>query len=414
MLKTLRAIITALLFSFSAAAQSDSLVDAVEAAYRAGLPNFFNKINKGKSVKIAYLGGSITRADRGWREQTFEAFQKQYPNVQFEEIMAAIGGTGSDFGAYRLGAHVLQYAPDLVFVEFAVNDNGKTAQQVKASMEGIVRQIWKYNPKTDICLVYTFQKVQLPWYEKGKFPVSASAMEAVAEHYQIPTVCMGLPAIRLIQAGTMIVQGKAKDFPDKVIFSEDGVHPFPQTGQKVYAETLVKHFNELKTVGKPGKRTLKKALVSENLERATLIPVEKLERSAGWNIVDSVVTGKPFASLMPQVYASADTSQYLKVSFTGRSLGLLDVMGPSSGQIQVWIDRDPPRTLNRFDEYCTYYRMGYSVITGLSDGKHTAILKISPATLDKAAILAKRNNKINNPQTFEKHVFYPGAVLVEK
>lgn len=414
MLKVIQTLLIALWVTFSAVAQSDSLVNAVEATYRAGLPNFFDKINRGKSVKIAYLGGSITRADKGWREQTFVAFQKQYPGVRFEEIMAAIGGTGSDFGAYRLEAHVLQHAPDLVFVEFAVNDNGKTAQQVKASIEGIVRQIRKHNPKTDICFVYTFQKVQLPLYEKGKFPVSASAMEAVADYYRIPSVCMGLPAIRLIQQGTMIVQGKVKDFPNSVVFSEDGVHPFPETGQKVYAETLVKHVNALKTLGKPGKHPFPKALVSENLERATLIPVEKLEKSTGWNQVDSVVTGKPFASLMPPVYASADTSQYLKVSFSGRNFGLLDIMGPSSGQIQVWIDNDPPRTLNRFDEYCTYYRMGYSVISGLSNGKHTAILKVSPAKLDKAAILEKRNNKITNPQLFEKHVFYPGAVLVEK
>ncbi|AEI52000.1 SGNH/GDSL hydrolase family protein [Runella slithyformis] len=412
--KTFRALAVSFFVGFSALAQSDSLARAVEATYRAGLPNFFTKINKGKPVKIAYLGGSITRADNGWRQQTFDAFQKQYPNVRFEEIMAAIGGTGSDFGAYRLEAHVLQHAPDLVFVEFAVNDNGKMAQQVKASMEGIVRQIWRHTPKTDICFVYTFQKVQLPLYEKGRFPVSASAMEAVAEHYQIPTVCMGLPAIRLILEGKMIVQGKVKDFPDTIVFSEDGVHPYPQTGQKVYAETLVKHFNALKTIGKSGKHALKKALIPENLEKATLVPVEKLEKSAGWTIVDSVVTGKPFASLMPPVYASADTSQYLKVSFAGRSLGLLDIMGPSSGQIQVWIDNDPPRFLNRFDEYCTYYRMGYSIISGLPGGKHTAILKVSPVQLDKAAILEKRNNKINNPQSFRKHVFYPGAVLVEK
>lgn len=414
MIKILLATITAFCISFCAFSQSDSLVNVAEATYRAGLPNFFEKITKGQSVKIAYLGGSITRADKGWREQTLEAFQKQFPNVRFEEIMAAIGGTGSDFGAYRLGAHVLQYNPDLVFVEFAVNDNGKTAQQVKASMEGIVRQIWKQNRKTDICFVYTFQKVQLPFYEKNKFPVSASAMEAVADHYQIPSIAMGLPAIRLIQEGKMIVQGKAKDFPDKIVFSEDGVHPFSETGQRSYSETVVKHFNELKTIGKPGKHILKKALVSENLERATLIPVEKLEMSTGWNRVDSVVVGKGFASLMPYVYASSDTSQFLRVSFSGKSLGLVDVIGPGSGQIQVWIDNEPPRILNRFDEYCTYYRMSYGIISGLSDGKHTAILKVSPVRLDKAAILSKRNNKIINPQLYEKQVFYPGAVLVEK
>ena len=164
MKKTIQHSLLLLLFLWACAAnaQTDSLANTVEANYRNGLPNFFSKIRKGKAIRIAYLGGSITRADNGWREQTFNWLQQEYQHTQFEQIMAAIGGTSSDFGAYRLKNHVLQYQPDLVFVEFAVNDHSKTSQQVKESVEGIVRQIWKANPKTDICFVYTFQKVQLP------------------------------------------------------------------------------------------------------------------------------------------------------------------------------------------------------------------------------------------------------------
>lgn len=151
-------ILISLLLTFSANAQTDSLTKVVEATYRAGLPNFFHKIQSRQNVKVAYLGGSITRADQGWREQTFNWLKDQYPQAKFEQIMAAIGGTGSDFGAYRLHNHVLQYKPDLVFVEFAVNDHAKTAQQVKASMEGIVRQIWKSDRHTDICFCTHFKR----------------------------------------------------------------------------------------------------------------------------------------------------------------------------------------------------------------------------------------------------------------
>ena len=79
------------LWACASNAQTDSLANAVEADYRKGLPNFFNKIIKGKKVKVAYLGGSITRADKGWREQTFNWLQQAYPKAQFEQIMAAIG-----------------------------------------------------------------------------------------------------------------------------------------------------------------------------------------------------------------------------------------------------------------------------------------------------------------------------------
>ena len=380
------------LWACASNAQTDSLANAVEAD----------------------LGGSITRADKGWREQTFNWLQQAYPKAQFEQIMAAIGGTGSDFGAYRLKSHVLQYNPDLVFVEFAVNDQSKTAQQVKESMEGIVRQIWKANRKTDICFVYTFQKVQLPLYLKGKFPVSTTAMEIIADYYKIPSICMALPAIKLIEDDIMLIQGKAKDYPDKMVFSEDGVHPFAETGHKIYTETIKQHFKALQSVGKSGKHAKLDALMPNNLEKVEMIVIDKVEKSEGWQKVDSVVLNKPFASLMPPVYASTDTTDFIKINFKGNRLGLVDIIGPSSGQIVVSIDNAPPQYINRFDEYCTYYRMNYSLISGLSEGKHTAIIKVSPKKLDKATILSKRNNTINNPQIFAKQALYIGAILTEK
>src|SRR5260221_612405 len=90
---------------------------------RTGLPNFFAKVHAGKPVTVAYFGGSITAAN-GWRPKTFAWLHERYPKVAFTEVNAAIGGTGSDLGAFRLGHDVLSHKPDLVFVEFAVNDGG--------------------------------------------------------------------------------------------------------------------------------------------------------------------------------------------------------------------------------------------------------------------------------------------------
>lgn len=395
-------------------AQSDTLANAQELSPRGGLPNFFAKIQKGKTVKVAYLGGSITRADHGWREQSFQWLKKEFPQAQLSEIMAAIGGTGSDFGAYRLQTHVLQHQPDLVFVEFAVNDNGKSAPEVKAAMEGIVRQIWRKNRRTDICFVYTFSRPQLEFYQRGKFPVSASAMEAVADYYQIPSIAMALPAVQLITEGKMLLQAKVSENPAQLVFSEDGVHPLVETGHKIYAEAVQRQFKVLQSIGNPGAHALTTALLPQNLEKARMLALDQVKKSAGWRLTDSVVLRKPFADLMPPVYSTADTAQFLTLRFKGSSLGWLDVMGPSSGQIVVWIDDDAPRYLNRFDEYCTYYRMSYSLINGLSEGKHRAVIKVSPNELDKAAILQKRNNKINNPQLYAGRAFYVGAFLIKK
>ncbi|MBX2925692.1 MAG: SGNH/GDSL hydrolase family protein [Chitinophagaceae bacterium] len=123
---------------------------------RGGLPNFFRKAGRGDSVKVAYLGGSIT-AQEGWRVYSLNWFKQRFPKAAFTEINAAIGGTGSDFGVFRLKDQVLKFDPDLVFVEFAVNDRNTPAEKIARSMEGIVRQVWQHNPSTDICFFYTLR-----------------------------------------------------------------------------------------------------------------------------------------------------------------------------------------------------------------------------------------------------------------
>jgi hypothetical protein len=54
---------------------------AQEFRVRDGLANFFGKLQAGKEVRIAYLGGSIT-AQAGWRLKTLKWFQEQYPNAK--------------------------------------------------------------------------------------------------------------------------------------------------------------------------------------------------------------------------------------------------------------------------------------------------------------------------------------------
>ena len=133
------------------AADDYPLKDAVEFQARGGIPNFVAKLKEGKEVKIGYLSGSIT-AQADWCVLSRKWFQSQYPKARIDEINAAIGGTGSSLGVFRVQHDVLEHKPDLMFVEFAVNDGGASPVQIKKSMEGIVRQTWTALPDCDICL----------------------------------------------------------------------------------------------------------------------------------------------------------------------------------------------------------------------------------------------------------------------
>ena len=213
------------------AAEAEELAPAAECRARAGLPNSFAKLRAGGEVRIAYLGGSITAQD-GWRPKTLNWFQEQFRPAKLSQINAAIGGTGSDLGVFRLKHDVLDQNPDLFFVEFAVNDAGAPVQQILRCMEGIVRQTWRRDPRTDICFVYTLAGNMLQTLQAGHFPCSATAMEKVADHYGIPSIHLGLEVARLEKAGKLIFKGdKPKTdaeraaVADKILFSPDAVWP---------------------------------------------------------------------------------------------------------------------------------------------------------------------------------------------
>ena len=94
---------------------------------RSGLPRVFSKIRWEEGpVRVAFLGGSVTSKADCWRPQVMDLLRTRYPAVEWEEINASLGGTGSLFGAFRVDRSVLAYKPNLLFIEYAANDRVAT------------------------------------------------------------------------------------------------------------------------------------------------------------------------------------------------------------------------------------------------------------------------------------------------
>ena len=60
-----------------------------------------------KKIKLGFFGGSITlgagasNPENCYRRLIIKALNDYYKDVEFEDINAAIGGTGSGFGLFR-------------------------------------------------------------------------------------------------------------------------------------------------------------------------------------------------------------------------------------------------------------------------------------------------------------------------
>lgn len=181
---------------------------------RSGLPAFSRHLHASGPLTVAFIGGSITQnAERGGFVGWAAEWLKKYaPGVSVKIVNAGIAGTGSDFGAQRIDRDVLIHQPDLVFVEFAVNDADR---ECVADMERLTRKIRLGTPHADIVFLYTAMEWSLPLLERGKFPPSVLQHERVAAHYGIPTIALGYEAARKIRSGEWT-------WAD---FSKDSCHP---------------------------------------------------------------------------------------------------------------------------------------------------------------------------------------------
>ncbi len=400
-------------FSSTEITAQGSAKDLPEFNQREGLPNFFKKIKSGKEVAVAYLGGSITEADKGWRDLTFDWLKSYYSKTKFRQINATIGGTGSSLGVFRLDRDVLAHHPDLVFVEFAVNDGNGPAEAIHKSMEGIVRKIWQQNPETDICFVYTIAENGVPALQGGHYQVSAAAMETIAGHYGIPSSHMGVEVVRLLDDGKLVFTGNPEEHPGKIVFTKDKTHPLAASGHPVYAEAVKPSFVKMENTTSRKPHKLGNAYDADNWEKAKMIPLSEVIRNDKWlDLPTDNELIKRFSRSISYLTKATGPGASFTVKFRGKILGVYDVIGPESGMVEVIADGKNAVEIERFDPYCTYFRRNAFFVKDLPDGEHEVTFTLSGKPLDKATILAKRNVPFDNPQNYAVNGWLVNNILI--
>jgi len=378
---------------------------------RDGLGNVLTKLEAGKEVKIAYLGGSITAA-RGWRVKTLAWFAEQFPDAKPSEINAAIGGTGSDLGVFRFGHDALQHGPDLVFVEFAVNDGGAAPERIWRAVEGIVRQTWAANPRTDVCFVYTYRVGYEKDLDEGLCPRAASAMEMLAEHYRIPAVNVALRVVEL-HAGGKLIYKSDEPAPEGVIrFSKDGVHPLDE-GHQIYTDVIADAVTAMRGKVQPADHGAKLAtpFVEDHWQAAKMVPITESMLTGTWQrLPEDNPLARRFGNRMGALWETTQPGSKISFRFRGSQAKLYDLLGPDGGQVIVTVDgqtREKP--VPRFDSYCTYHRIAtLHVASGLDPEQvHTAVIEVHPEQPDRSSVAFR----LKDPETELKAPKYQGTKL---
>jgi len=143
-----------------------------------------DKARRGEPVTIAAIGGSITAGgartkdpENRYINRMAAWFTKTFPKCKIKFINAGIGGTNSYYGAMRIHDDVLSQTPDLVVVEYAVNN--PPGRDYAESYEGVLRQLLREPQKIAVVELFFMHR-------KGEN--SQDWQEMLGRQYQLPMI----------------------------------------------------------------------------------------------------------------------------------------------------------------------------------------------------------------------------------
>ena len=176
----------------------------------ASFADFDRRAREGAELSVVFFGGSLTWSANasdpnrtGFRPLVAEWLRRKYPAARFRFHDAAIGGTGSTLGVFRLDRDVFAHEPDLVFLDFACNDGGgPEALAQSCCYESILRRlVGRGVPVVQMFFTFGFWARNLDAPETGHPQLAAYRKLAEAYSTGVGDVYRDGPLFRDLRAG---------------------------------------------------------------------------------------------------------------------------------------------------------------------------------------------------------------------
>ena len=181
------------------------------------------RAQNGESIRLGVIGGSVTQgsgstAGNAYASVMLNWWKKTFPKATFTLVNAGIGATNSIAGAYRIQGDLLEHKPDLIVVEYAVNDGIST--ECGESYENVVRKAM--DSGAAVVLLFLCQQ--------NGFSCQ-SVQKQTGKHYQLPMISFVDSVYRTIEKGERTWAS----------YSADTVHP-NNTGHAIVGLLLNHYF----------------------------------------------------------------------------------------------------------------------------------------------------------------------------
>ena len=213
-------------------------------AQRGSFAGFDARARAGESLNVVFFGASLTwganatdQALTSYRAQTKKLLEARYPKARFQCYDAAIGGTPSLLGVFRLERDVLARKPDLVFLDFSANDDNWAGNPlVFASYESLLRRIIGDGHAPVVAVMFPFK-----WeIETGLESGTTAHLGGLTQRLKI-AAAYGVPAGDA--AALVIERVRKKETTLDRIWDTDGVHP-GDAGYQLFADAAFAAFEK--------------------------------------------------------------------------------------------------------------------------------------------------------------------------
>jgi lysophospholipase L1-like esterase len=143
-----------------------------------------NLVFHGHSVPSGYGQTPLVNTFDSYPFQVLRELKNLYPYAVINVIVTAIGGENSEQGARRFKKDVLVHQPDVLFIDYALNDRKIGLQRSRRSMEKMIRTALRKKIKVILLTPSADEKVMLlqPGNELELF---ARQLTELAEKYKI-------------------------------------------------------------------------------------------------------------------------------------------------------------------------------------------------------------------------------------
>lgn len=195
----------------------------------ARMKNAIEKAKSGEKTTVAYIGGSITEGLNGGKDGCYAKLSYNYFSETFgtgenvEYINAGMSGTPSVLGILRSQRDVLDYKPDVVFIEFAVNDAQDPTH--KDAYESLVRTMLQSENAPAVVLLFTVLENGYTCQEQ---------MQQVGEYYNLPMISVGDALTPELTATRMVWSD----------YASDAAHPNP-AGHELITEFITNYYGKV-------------------------------------------------------------------------------------------------------------------------------------------------------------------------